>query len=59
VDGQYRALWRVIKHKSASVSSQEYLPMLRQARWLLRVHPDLMLLAQRGFANHALLNYWR
>jgi len=31
--------------------------MLRQARWLLRTHTDVMLLAERGFANHDLLDW--
>lgn len=31
--------------------------MLRKIRWLLRYHPDVMLLADRGFANHDFLNW--
>ncbi len=31
--------------------------MLRKARWLLRHHPDVMILADRGFANHDLLSW--
>jgi Transposase DDE domain len=50
-------LWRVIEHESASVSFAEYQPLLRKARWLLRHHPDVMLLADRGFANHALMDW--
>lgn len=50
-------LWRVIEHKSASVSYGEYAPLLRKARWLLRRFPDVMLLADRGFANHSLLEW--
>lgn len=41
-------LWRVIEHKSASVSTHEYMPLLRLARWLLRKFPNVMLLADRG-----------
>jgi hypothetical protein len=32
-----------------------YLPMLRFAHRLLQSYPDVMVLADRGFANHALL----
>lgn len=49
-------LWRVLEHGSATVSFQEYKPLLRKARWLLRHHNDVMLLADRGFANHDLLH---
>jgi len=45
-------LWRVLAHGSATVAFKEYQPLLRKARWLLRQHPDVMLLADRGFANH-------
>ncbi|XHX76413.1 MAG: transposase [Stenomitos frigidus ULC029] len=48
-------LWRVLEHDSASVAFKEYQPLLRKARWLLRQHEDVMLLADRGFANHSLL----
>jgi Transposase DDE domain len=50
-------LWRVLEHESASVAFAEYHPLLRKARWLLRHHPDVMLLADRGFANHALMHW--
>lgn len=50
-------LWRVMEHGSATVAFQEYQPLLRKARWLLRQHGDVMLLADRGFANHALLEW--
>lgn len=50
-------LWRVIEHGSAAVAFSEYYPLLRRARWLLRQHPDLMLLADRGFANHELMGW--
>jgi Transposase DDE domain len=50
-------LWRVLEHESASVAFGEYHGMLRKARWLLRHHPDVMLLADRGFANHELVGW--
>jgi hypothetical protein len=52
-------LWRVLEHSSATVAFGEYEGLLRQARWLLRHHPDVMLLADRGFANHDLLAWLR
>ena len=50
-------LWRVLEHGSATVTFEEYRPLLRKARWLLRQHPDVMLLADRGFANHRLMEW--
>ena len=50
-------LWRVLEHGSATVAVEEYRPLLRKARWLLRQHPDVMLLADRGFANHQLMEW--
>ncbi|XHX76467.1 MAG: transposase [Stenomitos frigidus ULC029] len=44
---------------SATVAFSEYQGLLRKARWLLRYHRDVMLLADRGFANHELLNWLR
>lgn len=52
-------LWRVLEHKSATVAFAEYEGMLRKARWLLRRHPDVMLLADRGFANQELMQWLR
>lgn len=52
-------LWRVLEHGSATVAFGEYEGMLRKARWLLRHHPDVMLLADRGFANHSLMRWLR
>ncbi|WP_369126597.1 transposase, partial [Vogesella mureinivorans] len=52
-------LWRVLEHGSATVAFGEYKGLLRKARWLLRYHPDVMLLADRGFANHALMQWLR
>jgi Transposase DDE domain len=48
-------LWRVLEHGSATVAFETYQPLLRKARWLLRQHPDVMLLADRGFANRPLM----
>jgi Transposase DDE domain len=50
-------LWRVLEHGSATVAFEEYQPLLRKARWLLRQHPDVMLLADRGFANHEVMGW--
>ena len=43
-------LWRVLERVCASVGFEQYKGLLRQARWLLRHHPDVMLLADRGNA---------
>ena len=51
--------WRVLEHNSATVAFEEYQPVLRRARWLLRHHSDVMLLADRGFANHELMQWLR
>lgn len=50
-------LWHVLEHGSATVAFKEYKPLLRKARWLLRRHGDVMLLADRGFANHDLMSW--
>lgn len=52
-------LWEVIEHQSASVAFEVYEPLLRKALWLLRAHQDVMLLADRGFANQSLLKWLR
>jgi hypothetical protein len=52
-------VWRVLEHKSATVAFSEYQGILRKARWLLRHHPDVMLLADRGFANHEVMQWLR
>lgn len=52
-------LWRVLEHGSATVGFGEYKGKLRKARWLLRRHPDVMLLADRGEANHELMKWSR
>jgi len=49
----------VLEHNSATVAFGEYQGILRKARWLLRRHPDVMLLADRGFANHDLMDWLR
>ena len=48
-------LWEVLEHESAMVSFANYRKLLRQASWLLRAYPDVMLLADRGFASHELM----
>jgi hypothetical protein len=48
-------LWWVLDHPSTTVSANRYLPILRLAHWLLQAYPDVMVLADRGFANHGLL----
>lgn len=48
-------VWKVMEHKSSTVGFKEYKPMLRLAHRLLSQHSDVMLLADRGFANHELM----
>ena len=50
-------LWKVLEHKSSTVAFSEYKLMLRLATKLLSSYPDIMLLADRGFANHELVNW--
>ena len=50
-------LWRVVDHASATVAFREYRPLLRRAQWLLQHHPNLMLLADRGFNNHEMVRW--
>lgn len=50
-------LWKVLKHKSSTVAFTEYKLMLKLAQKLLLNYPDVMLLADRGFANHQLINW--
>ena len=50
-------LWKVVEHGSASVAFAQYQPLLRRSRWLLRRYADVMLLADRGFANHELMQW--
>lgn len=49
----------MLEHGSATVAFGEYKGMLRKARWLLRHHDDVMLLADRGFANHEVMAWLR
>lgn len=46
-----------MKHKSSTVRFTEYKPMLKLAHRLLSQHSDVMLLADRGFANHELMRW--
>ncbi len=50
-------LWKVLEHKSSSVAFSEYKLMLRLTARLLSQYPDIMLLADRGFANHELISW--
>ncbi len=50
-------LWKVKEHKSSTVAFKEYKLMLRLAARLLSNYPDIMLLADRGFANHELMSW--
>lgn len=50
-------LWKVLEHKSSTVAFVEYKLMLRLAAKLLSSYPNIMLLADRGFANHELVNW--
>ena len=50
-------LWKVKEHKSATVAFGEYKLMLRLAEGLLSKYPDIMLLADRGFANHEMMSW--
>ncbi|MDJ0592309.1 MAG: hypothetical protein QNJ72_20335 [Pleurocapsa sp. MO_226.B13] len=49
--------WKVIEHKSATVAFREYKLMLKLSHQLLSKYSDVMLLADRGFANHQLVNW--
>ena len=48
-------MWKVMEHKSSTVAFKEYKLILRLAHRLLSNHRDVMLLADRGFANHQLI----
>lgn len=50
-------LWKVLEHKSSTVAFTEYKLMLRLATKLLSDYSNIMLLADRGFANHELVNW--
>ena len=48
-------MWKVMEHKSSTVAFKEYKLMLELSHRLLSQYPDIMLLADRGFANHQLI----
>ena len=51
-------LWKVIEHKSATVAFTEYKSMLKLAQKLITPrYSDVTLLADRGFANHQLIQW--
>ena len=50
-------LWKVIEHKSSTVAFGEYKTMLRLSHRLLSKNHNVMLLADRGFANHQLVSW--
>lgn len=51
-------LWKVMEHKSSTVAFAEYKSMLQFAKKLITPrYPDVMLLADRGFANHQLIQW--
>ena len=50
-------LWKVLEHKSSTVAFAEYKLMLRLAAKLLSSHTNIMLLADRGLANHELVSW--
>lgn len=50
-------LWDVLEHESATIGWADYCRLLRKARWLLRRHPDVMLLGDRAFPCHELLKW--
>ena len=50
-------MWKVMEHKSSTVAFKEYKLMLRLSHRLLFNYCDVMLLADRGFANHQLISW--
>jgi Transposase DDE domain len=50
-------LWKVLEHESATVAFSQYEVLLRKARWILRQHQNVMLLADRAFACHDLMDW--
>jgi hypothetical protein len=50
-------LWDVLEHESATVAFSDYERLLRKARWLLRGYDDVILLADRAFACHELMEW--
>ena len=51
--------WRVLKHKSSSVKIDTYQDLLKRVSKLLPIDPKVVLLADRGFADAALVRYVR
>ncbi len=47
----------ILEHGSATVAFNKSKVLLRKARWLLCRHPNVMVLADRGFANHDLMSW--
>lgn len=50
-------LWLALEHSSASVAWRQYQPLLEKARPYLQDFEEVMLLADRGFANQDLLGW--
>ena len=50
-------VWKVLEHNSAAVAFETYRDLLHSARQVLQAFPDVMLLADRGFANRDLLQW--
>ena len=50
-------LWKVIEHKSSTVAFEQYKTMLKLSHRLLSQYSNVMLLADRGFANHHLVSW--
>ncbi|ERN39826.1 hypothetical protein KR51_00037200, partial [Rubidibacter lacunae KORDI 51-2] len=50
-------LWKVLEHNSAAVAFPAYRGLLQLAQRILCTFPDVMLLADRGFANQDLLQW--
>lgn len=50
-------LWKVIEHKSSTVAFEQYKTMLKLSHRLLSQYSNVMLLADRGFANHQLVSW--
>lgn len=50
-------VWRVLEHASSSVAYTEYTPLLDQVTSLLPLYCDVVLLADRGFADTDLMRH--
>ena len=51
--------WRVIEHKSSSVSNDIYEQLLRRISGLLPTNSRVRFMADRGFADTKLMDYLR